>query len=473
MIWLTTGCVTPEEAAPPEEAPAVVTTTTASDEARDAFATARVASDNFRTPEAIAELQRALELDPDFVLAKALLGSLTPGNEGLALLREANEAASALPDPERILIASLLAAAAGNQAQSNELLEKVATLAPDDWRVQMQLGATDFFAQDYDGALEHLTKATELAPEAGPAWNMLGYTQSLQGDVDAAVASFDKYIAAAPGEANPHDSKGEILMAAGRFPEAEAAFQEATKAVPSFFLGWYGVAQTRFLRGDWEGGMAAVEKGEKAAPRPIDKVSAHAVRAWAHAAQGDREAAEAALVSEGEQAKAQDLPTPYAFSSVTRGQVLLGLDAWTDASAAFDEALTRLDEVALQGAPADAIRAQVALGKGHAAARQGQVDAAQQALDEARDRLATQPGLENPVRHLEGIVALARGEQDAAIDALSRCAAVAFPCRADLAEVQRAAGDDTGAAATVAELRGRPARQAAYLLVWTSTKLED
>jgi len=452
------------------EAPATVTVTTASEEARAAFDNGMVALDNFRTAEAIFEFERALEHDPDFVRAKAMLGNVKLGAGGLALLEEADAAAGELPEAERTLIRSMLANARGRQAEATELLGLVAELAPEDWRVQMQLGTAAFSRDDYSEALIHLRKATKLAPDAGPAWNMLGYTQAQTGDIDAAVASFDRYIAVAPDEANPYDSKGEVLLQAGRFAESEAAFLEAIKVNPSFFNGWYGVAQTRFMRGDWEGGLEAVDKAQASATRPIDEIGAHTVRAWAHAARGDRGAAEAALKQAGEEAKAEGLDATYAFTSLTLGQILLRLEAWSDARDAFDQALARLEEVGLEGRPAEVLRNQTKGGKAHAAARMGQIDTARAALAEVAATQAAQPWVKNEVIHLGGVVELAAGNTDAGIATLARCPEVAFDCRHDLARAQAAAGRTEEAKVTLAGLRANPWRQAAFLPVWTGAR---
>ncbi|MEO0600077.1 MAG: tetratricopeptide repeat protein [Myxococcota bacterium] len=445
-----------------------VTVTTSSDEAREAYASGMVALDNFRTAEAIFDFERALELDPDFARAKAQLGSLELGEDGLVMLRAANEAAATLPEAERILIRSLLADAQGQEAEANTLLAKVGELAPGDWRVQMQLGTAAFFQEDYAAALTRLQTATELAPDAGPAWNVLGYTQAQMGDTDAAVASFDRYIAVAPDEANPYDSKGEVLLQAGRFEESEEAFLRATRVAPSFYQGWYGVAQTRFMRGDWDGGLDAVAKGGKAATRPVDKLGARTVRAWALTAMGNRLAAEATVTAAAEEAKAGGLDDTYAFMSLTHGQLLMRMGEWDDATAAFDEALRRLGEVGLEGRPAEVLRNQTALGKAHAAARKGEIDVARKALDELSAKRKAQPWLKNSLTHLHGVIDVAGGYFDEAIATLAMCPNVAFDCRHDLAKAQAAAGKDADAASTLASLRARPWRQASFLPVWTA-----
>src|SRR5437870_6489439 len=71
---------------------ATVSITTKSAAARERYHNGRDLLDNVRNSEGIAALKQAIELDPDFALAHAYLGSVLPGNEGLKEL----EAASAL-----------------------------------------------------------------------------------------------------------------------------------------------------------------------------------------------------------------------------------------------------------------------------------------------------------------------------------------------------------------------------------------
>jgi arylsulfatase A-like enzyme/Flp pilus assembly protein TadD len=56
------------------------------------------------------------------------------------------------------------------------------------------------------------------------------------------------------------------LLALGRFGQAEAHFQEASRRLPSQVEAWEGLAQARAGQGDGKGALAALDEGEAALP---------------------------------------------------------------------------------------------------------------------------------------------------------------------------------------------------------------
>src|SRR6185295_5305117 len=236
-------------------------------EAIEHFKKGRDLSDNIRQAEAAQELDQAIKLDPDFALALAYRGVSAPGPEGVKDLEQANAKAGAASKPEQLLIAALLSGRQGDFAKSQDLWKQLTEAAPDDWRSHMGRGAQLYVLQKYSEALDALNKATALNPNAGPAYNMIGYGHLVQFEPGPAVEALKKYASLAPNEPNPQDSLGEALMANGQFAEAEAAFQKAISLSPAFGVAWEGVAYTKFFRGDWAGGQAAVAKANEAASR--------------------------------------------------------------------------------------------------------------------------------------------------------------------------------------------------------------
>ena len=475
ILWAAAGgCATTAAPAPDAvteaQAPAMVTVTTTSREARELYDAAMVALDNFRTVDAIAGFEQALTNDPEFAMAKARLGGLLPGNDGVLWLRQATADAAAqnLPEAEQTLIAVLLAYAEGEQARGNALMEKVTELAPGEWRAHFQVGAVAYSREDFEAARASMERAAALEPGAGAVWNMLGYTRAELGHTDEAVAAFQKYAALAPNEANPHDSMAEVQMRAGRHAEAEAAFLKAVEVDPTFFIGWLGVAQTRFLRGDWEGGHEAVAKAEEAAPRTTDRIFAHTASAWAHVAQGQGDAAEAVMAKSGAEAKEAGLATQYAFNAITLGNIRVWLGDLDGALTAYSDAAARADEAGMEGGNAANLKATAALGRAYVLARQGNPDAAREALPDVAELRERLPGFDPLIRLAEGAVSSAEGNAEAAIEHLSGCGKLQHRCLHDLAEAQDAAGQAGAAQATrraLASLHNRPTH---YLPVWVA-----
>ncbi|GGH59794.1 tetratricopeptide repeat protein [Frigidibacter albus] len=69
-------------------------------------------------------------------------------------------------------------------------------------------------------------------PRCAAAVNLLATAQAKQGKIDAAVANYNKAAALDPEDAEPLNNLGQILIEAGRLPEALEAFRGAVVAAP-------------------------------------------------------------------------------------------------------------------------------------------------------------------------------------------------------------------------------------------------
>jgi len=446
--------------------PKVVPVTSRSPTAVAAFEHGRFLNENIRPAEAAKQFEKALELDPGFPMARAYLGQVTPGNEGLEMLREAAAAATELPEAERLTIDAMLAQRAGEEEKYRELTRKVAALAPDDWRPQIALGTLEFVDQDWEAALVPLKRATELNPKAGNGWNLLGYTYAATEDWEPAIAALEKYVEAEPDEPNPLDSLGEVRMMAGRMEPAEEAFIAATKVDPGFWQAWIGVADTRFFRGDWEGGREALEKASAAAPRPTDKLVVADQLWWSYAAEGDMARATEVLDQHDTDAHEAGLDVHYVFSPTQRALVDLATGEYEAALAQDGEAVERSKSTGLEGAVELALRRNVELTSAIAEAKLGRVEAAEARIPFLEQEMEKAPQMVNAVQVAKGVVAMAKGENQAALEALSKCEPRAALCAWQLAVARDLDGDAEGAAAAWAHLRALRLRDGFYLVLW-------
>ena len=81
-VVLMFACAAPAPEPAKPAAPAEVPITSKSPDAIDHFKKGRDLLDNLRVPEAAQEMDQALKLDPDFVLAMVYKANATPGAEG-------------------------------------------------------------------------------------------------------------------------------------------------------------------------------------------------------------------------------------------------------------------------------------------------------------------------------------------------------------------------------------------------------
>lgn len=154
-------------------------------------------------------------------------------------------------------------------------LEAIAQAAPGDASAQARLAESLVASRQFDQAVAALQRAIAIDPSAGLFWNSLAYAHAYAGRFDEALKAVARYAQLDPSP-NPADSRGEILMMAGRFTEAYQAFDESYRKDPAFNNGaalekaalcWmlYGdprrAAETigRLLEGRSERGDRAVE----------------------------------------------------------------------------------------------------------------------------------------------------------------------------------------------------------------------
>ena len=280
------ACASPAPEPQKPAAPTEVPITSKSPEAIEHFKKGRDLLENSRLAEAAQELDQALKLDPDFVMAMVYKANTTFRPEGTTLLEQASAKAGSLSKPEQLVVAATLASRQNDSGKAEELWKEAAAAVPTDWRLQMSLGSQLFFAEKYGEALDALNKAVAINPNAGAAYNMIGYSHLLRNESGPAVEALTKYASLAPNEPNPQDSLGEALMADGKFADAEAAFRKAIAMSPAFAISWDGVAYTKFYAGNWAAGQEAVVQQRAAATRPVDRTAADRLGAIATLAEG-------------------------------------------------------------------------------------------------------------------------------------------------------------------------------------------
>lgn len=154
----------------------------------------------------------------------------------LSAISAAGKHGSAL-DPLSQARLALLAANLNSDARAAaSSLEKIAAATPSNPLAHARLAESLVALREYTKAAAALRRATSLDPHTAPFWNSLAYAEAYQGRFDDALAAVARY-AELDASANPADSRGEILMMAGRFTDAYQAFAESYRMDPMFNNG--------------------------------------------------------------------------------------------------------------------------------------------------------------------------------------------------------------------------------------------
>jgi superkiller protein 3 len=192
-----------------------------------------------RLPEAIEELQRALEIEPR-VETRYTLGVIYWHQGELERATDVLRAAVAdqptHADAHHALGAVLKAQ--GDWANAAVALRRALTLKPDLWAAQYTLGQVLQRAGDEAGARTHLAEAerlrrrAELLQEAG-VWTTTGTQKLDAGDFTTALEHFRRAIQIVEAYAPAHYQMGRALQGLGRDDAARAAFHRAQQLNPS------------------------------------------------------------------------------------------------------------------------------------------------------------------------------------------------------------------------------------------------
>ena len=165
-------------------------------------------------PEAVPHLTHALELDPDFAMAHALLSGVYANTgrfaDAPAHARRAFELRDRVSERERFFIS---------------------------WRYYLDA------VQAWDAALALATSWTTTYPREAFAFNSLGLASAAFGNHERAVDAFREAIRLDPRFVPPHGNLAGSLFALNRFDESKAAVDEAARRG----IETTGIRRVRFL----------------------------------------------------------------------------------------------------------------------------------------------------------------------------------------------------------------------------------
>jgi tetratricopeptide (TPR) repeat protein len=201
------------------------------------------------------ELTSALEIDPEFALARIELADLRVNQlrweDAKVQALEATRFAPNLERVDRLRLEAILARIDQNITLERSILRKMIGLQPQKKEFLFALAESFFHTADADLASIRFQQVLELDPDFALAHNHLGYCYSWKGEHDAAIASLERYLQL-DGTANAYDSLGHGLMAAGKYDEARAAFQRSIDLDSSLEFTKYGLAFVEILQGRFQ-----------------------------------------------------------------------------------------------------------------------------------------------------------------------------------------------------------------------------
>lgn len=239
------------------ELTSVASVTTRNPDAYREYLRGLLAQRRFRLSEAMDHYRAAVALDSTFALAHMRLANVAMNSGNLSLgiesLRSAREHRDSAPERDQLFLDAMLAQTLNQDTrESRRILDSLVSLYPDDKEARSALA--QLHPQDSDERMRLLEETVRLDPFDASAFNSLAYARARRGDFEAADTLIRRYVELEPNEPNPRDSRGEILMMAGRQEAAREAFREALALQPGFepslrHLAESWAAEERFAEG--------------------------------------------------------------------------------------------------------------------------------------------------------------------------------------------------------------------------------
>jgi len=242
--------------------------TTSSPEALAEFEKAMDARYKFYKDDEMRHLQRAAELDPDFVLARLWTVGQKYGEDEEAAKAEWDKIletdTSKLTPRERFYIERSRLIRAERWEEIDPLMEKYLADYPNDPYILYEKAGQHWTRDEFDEAEPLYRRLVEIAPNWVIAYNQLGYINASKGRFAEAEERFKSYRFIAPDQANPHDSLGELFIALGRNDEAEESFEKAIEMKSDFPAAYFHIVLLKSFSGDIEGARKTIDRAKTA-----------------------------------------------------------------------------------------------------------------------------------------------------------------------------------------------------------------
>jgi tetratricopeptide (TPR) repeat protein len=267
-IGFTIGAAALPASASENGSPMKLPVTTNSPAAERSFEGGMVHYENHRWNLALRDWNEAVRLDPNFAQAYVWICFTTtdPAEEERARAKAESLSQQVSPG-EQLLIRWMAGVHENRYVDGIMAMNDMLAMFPRDKRLNFMVGYWLFRWQDeYEVSKKLTLRALAVDANYATCDNQLAYIYSRLGDIDKALEYAAKYMELLPNEPNPHDSYGEMLRFAGRYPEALEQYRIALKVDPSFYISQKELGETYSLMGEEEQARKEYEKAIREAP---------------------------------------------------------------------------------------------------------------------------------------------------------------------------------------------------------------
>jgi tetratricopeptide (TPR) repeat protein/DNA-binding winged helix-turn-helix (wHTH) protein len=235
----------------------------------------------YHSSEALAFLEKAAALDPQFAMAYARIGYIyafvrvNEGERAKPYLDRAFRLSSRLTEKAKLYVKAWHAHASGDLEGTVRTLYELIKQYPQEIEAYFRLGFILRHGTDRkEEALRIFEQAAAIDPDAQDIHNQLGFLYQHFGRYEEAIVAHQRYVQLAPKEPNAYDSLGMSYVQDGRYEEAIQALNHALALNPEFHFATRHLGDVYFGLGRYREALDQYQKYLKTAPSDWDRATA-------------------------------------------------------------------------------------------------------------------------------------------------------------------------------------------------------
>ena len=249
-------------------------------------------SQMFQLHEAIALLEKALALDPQFAMAHARIGyvyavRMGQGEKAKPYLEKALALSARLSEKDKLFITAWQATASHAPTRAIEVYRDLIARYPMETEAYLRLNYVLQTQDRPEEALQVIRQGLITDPEWKDLYNHLGSVSMRLGRKDEALAAYQRCIELTPNDPNAWDSLGLFHQWIGQYEAAEAAYHRALALNPESGIAIIHLGNLRFQQGRYRAASEQFRRYSQIARDDNQRARGFSSLAWIAWKQGD------------------------------------------------------------------------------------------------------------------------------------------------------------------------------------------
>jgi tetratricopeptide (TPR) repeat protein/DNA-binding winged helix-turn-helix (wHTH) protein len=237
-------------------------------------------ANGFQNVEAIALLEKAVSLDPQFAMAYARIGYAYSvrwnfGETGKPYLEKAFQLSDRLTEKDRLYITAWYSIANFDYPVAIRYFQDLVAKYPLEVEAYWRLASLLQGEERPEEALNVAKRGLAVDREAKALYNQLGSIYLDLNRYDEAIEMYQYYLVLAPNEPNPHDSLGLVYQRIGRYDEAIKFYQRALALKADFEVAQIHLANVYFQQGRYREAISYYQRYIQIAPSEVERGRGH------------------------------------------------------------------------------------------------------------------------------------------------------------------------------------------------------